>query len=271
MDQIVGDIDDLNVSDDNILDMELMEIDKLQETGINQADIIKMKACGITTIKAIQMVTARNLLKIKGFTEAKVEKIKEGAKKLIANGFMTATELSLRRRFILKLSTGSKEFDKLVGGGIQSMSITEAFGEFRTGKTQLGHTLCVTVQLPIELGGGNGKAAFIDTEGTFRPERIQAIATRFGLDPEIALENIAYARAYNSEHQLELMNDLCARLCEDRNYRLIVVDSIMALFRTDFSGRGELSERQQKLGQMLSKLTRIAEEFNVAVYITNQV
>lgn len=114
------------------------------------------------------------------------------------------------------------------------------------------------------------QAAFIDTEGTFRPERIAEIANRFGLDPETTISNIMYARAYNSEHQLELLNELCVRLCDDKNYRLVVVDSIMALFRTDFSGRGELSERQQKLGQMLSKLTRIAEEFNVAVYLTNQ-
>lgn len=113
------------------------------------------------------------------------------------------------------------------------MSITEAFGEFRTGKTQLGHTLCVTVQLPIEMGGGNGKAAYIDTEGTFRPERIRAIAERFGVDPgtlvarstnhplDIAIDNIMYARAFNSEHQLELLNELCVRLCEDKQYRLV--------------------------------------------------
>ncbi|KAJ3252057.1 Meiotic recombination protein dmc1 [Boothiomyces macroporosus] len=150
------------------------------------------------------------------------------------------------------------------------MSITEAFGEFRTGKTQLAHTLCVTVQLPPEMGGGNGKAAFIDTEGTFRPERIRAIAARFGIDPDTTLDNITVARAHNSEHQLDLLNELCIRLCEDKQYRLVVVDSIMALFRVDYSGRGELSERQQRLGQMLSKLVRISEEFNIAIYITNQ-
>jgi meiotic recombination protein DMC1 len=134
------------------------------------------------------------------------------------------------------------------------------------------------------MGGANGKAAYIDTEGTFRPERIQAIAQRFNLDPESALDNIMYARAYNSEQyfdinysQMELLNELSIRLCDDPTYRLVVVDSIMALFRTDFSGRGELSERQQKLGQMLAKLCRISgnffqyltiiEEFNVAVYM----
>jgi meiotic recombination protein DMC1 len=248
----------------------MLSIDELSQVGINESDITKLKANGLTTVKSVQTITSRNLLKIKGFSEAKVEKVKEAANKLLQNGFITATELQHRRKFILKISTGSKEFDKLLGGGIQSMSITEAFGEFRTGKTQLGHTMSVTCQLPVEMGGANGKAAYIDTEGTFRPERIYAIAERFGLDPEITISNIMYARAYNSEHQLALLNELCIRLCDDRQYRLVVIDSIMALFRTDFAGRGELNERQQKLGQMLAKLTRIAEEFNVAVYLTNQ-
>jgi meiotic recombination protein DMC1 len=144
----------------------------------------------------------------------------------------------------MKITTGSSSLDELLGGGIQTMSISEFFGEFRTGKTQLGHTMCVTVQLPVQLGGASGKACYIDTgffsckiEGTFRPERIKAIAARFEMDGDEALENIIYARAQNSEHQLFLLNELCGRLCEDRSYRLIVVDSIIALFRTDFNGR----------------------------------
>ncbi|RKO82769.1 DNA recombination and repair protein Rad51 [Blyttiomyces helicus] len=114
------------------------------------------------------------------------------------------------------------------------------------------------------------QAAFIDTEGTFRPDRIKAIAARFNIDGEAVLDNICVARAHNSEHQMELLTELAARLCDDRQFRLIVVDSIIALYRTDYSGRGELAERQQKLNQMLAKLMRLAEEFNVAVFITNQ-
>nr|KAJ3419490.1 Meiotic recombination protein dmc1 [Polyrhizophydium stewartii] len=268
MDQVVAEQDIL--ADETAAVVEELPIDRLQDVGINQADIAKLKTQGITTVKGVQMSTSRTLLKIKGFSEVKVEKIKDAACRLISAGFMTATELFVRRKSIVRLSTGSKEFDKLLGGGIQSMSITEAFGEFRTGKTQLAHTLCVTAQLPLHMGGGNGKAAFIDTEGTFRPERIEAIAARFGLDPEATISNVMYARALNSEHQYELLNELAVRLCDDRQFRLIVIDSIMALFRTDFCGRGELAERQQKLGQMLARLTRLAEEFNVAVYLTNQ-
>lgn len=104
-----------------------------------------------------------------------------------------------------------------------------------------------------------------------RPERLRDIALRFNMDPEEALENIIYSRAYNSEHQMDLISLLAAKFAEDPGkYKLLIVDSIISLFRSDFSGRGELGERQQKLNQMLSKLTKIAEEFNIAVFITNQ-
>ncbi|CAH7682741.1 RecA protein, partial [Phakopsora pachyrhizi] len=142
---------------------------------------------------------------------------------------------------------------------------------FSCGKTQLCHTLCVTTQLPTDVGGGGGKVAYIDTEGTFRPERIRTIAERFEMEPEAALDNIIIGRAANSEHQMELIVQLAAKFAEDGDFKLLIVDSILALFRVDFSGRGELSERQQKLNQMLARLTRISEEFNICIFLTNQV
>lgn len=151
------------------------------------------------------------------------------------------------------------------------MSITEVFGEFRTGKTQLCMTMCITAQLSESQGGCNGKVAFIDTEGTFRPDRLKEIACRYNLDPEEALNNVIFARAYNSEHQGDLLNALSVKFAEEMGkYKLLIVDSIISLFRTDFTGRGELGERQQKLNQFLSRLLRIAEEFNIAIFITNQ-
>ena len=173
-------------------------------------------------------------------------------------------------RNLVTLTTGATEIDKLLEGGIETGSITEVFGEFRTGKTQLCHTLCVTCQMPVTEGGAEGKAIYIDTEGSFRPERLQAIAERFGLDPTVALENVAYARAHNSEHQMELLKVAAAIMAQDR-YALLVVDSATALYRTDYTGRGELSERQMQMAQFLRQLTRLAEEFGVAVFITNQV
>ena len=155
-------------------------------------------------------------------------------------------------------------------GGLETGSITELYGEFRTGKTQLCHTLCVTCQLPIDQQGGEGKAMYIDTEGTFRPQRLVQIAERFGVNAEMVLENVVYARAHNSEQQNDLLIQAAALMSEDR-FALLVVDSAMALFRTDFVGRGELSERQQNLGQFLHDLQSLADQFGIAVVVTNQV
>lgn len=184
--------------------------------------------------------------------------------------FKTAADALEDRKSLVTLTTGAVELDKLLEGGVETGSITEVFGEFRTGKTQLCHTLCVTCQMSITEGGAEGKAIYIDTEGSFRPKRLQEIAERFGLDPAVALENVAYARAQNSEHQMELLKMAAAIMSQDR-YALIVVDSATALFRTDYMGRGELSERQMQMAQFLRQLTRLAEEFGVSVFITNQV
>ncbi|CAI4422760.1 BGN_3a_G0016170.mRNA.1.CDS.1 [Saccharomyces cerevisiae] len=248
----------------------ILSVDELQNYGINASDLQKLKTGGIYTVNTVLSTTRRHLCKIKGLSEVKVEKIKEAAGKIIQVGFVPATvQLDIRQR-VYSLSTGSKQLDSILGGGIMTMSITEVFGEFRCGKTQMSHTLCVTTQLPREMGGGEGKVAYIDTEGTFRPKRIKQIAEGYELDPESCLANVSYARALNSEHQMELVEQLGEELSSG-DYRLIVVDSIMANFRVDYCGRGELSERQQKLNQHLFKLNRLAEEFNVAVFLTNQV
>lgn len=189
---------------------------------------------------------------------------------MVPMGFTTATEFHQRRAEIIQISTGSKELDKLLQGGIETGSITEMFGEFRTGKTQLCHTLAVTCQLPIDQGGGEGKAMYIDTEGTFRPERLLAVAERYGLVGSDVLDNVAYARAFNTDHQTQLLYQASAMMTESR-YALLIVDSATALYRTDYSGRGELSARQGHLGRFLRMLLRLADEFGVAVVITNQV
>ncbi|KAI8980864.1 meiotic recombination protein DMC1/LIM15 [Pilobolus umbonatus] len=235
-----------------------IDIDEIQMHGIGVADIQKLKLAGLCT--GILMTTKKQLLRIKGLSETKVDKIKDAASKMLGSGFITATDVSIQREKVFKISTGSKQLDALLGGGIQTMSMTEAFGEYRT------------AQLPVENGGANGKAAYIDTEGTFRPDRIRAIAERFGLDPEIVLDNIVVARAFNSDHQMDLITELAVHFADQKNsYRLVVVDSIMALFRCDYTGRGELAERQQKLNIMLNRLIKISEEYNVAIFLTNQV
>ena len=245
-------------------------MDILQEHGIAANDIEKLNSAGFYTIESIAHATSRRLSDVKGISEAKVTKLKDLVRSLVPLDFKTAADALEDRKSLITLTTGSVELDKLLEGGIETGSITELFGEFRTGKTQLCHTLCVTCQMPLTEGGAEGKAIYIDTEGTFRPKRLQEIAERFGLDPNVALENVAYARAHNSEHQMELLKSAAAIMSQDR-YALIVVDSATALYRTDYSGRGELSERQMHMAQFLRQLTRLAEEFGVAVLITNQV
>lgn len=185
-------------------------------------------------------------------------------------GFTTATEMHQRRSELISITTGSKNLDTLLAGGIETGSVTELFGEFRTGKSQICHTLAVTCQLPFDMGGGEGKCLYIDTEGTFRPVRLLAVANRFGLSGEEVLDNVAYARAYNSDHQLQLLNQAAAMMCETR-FSLLIVDSATSLYRTDFTGRGELSNRQTHLAKFMRTLQRLADEFGIAVVITNQV
>ncbi|KAL7648465.1 UNVERIFIED_CONTAM: hypothetical protein RMT77_000371 [Armadillidium vulgare] len=245
-------------------------IAKLEQHGISMSDIKKLEEAGYYTIESIAFAPKRFLLQIKGVSEAKADKILNETKKLVPMGFTTATEFHQKRSEIIQLTTGSKELDKLLGGGIETGSITEIFGEFRTGKTQLCHTLAVTCQLPIDMGGGEGKCLYIDTEGTFRPERLLAVSDRYQLSGPDVLDNVAYARAYNTDHQTQLLIQAAAMMSESR-YALCIVDSAMALYRTDYSGRGELSDRQRHLARFLRMLLRLADEFGVAVVITNQV
>eukprot|EP00470_Lotharella_oceanica_P001319 CAMPEP_0170171654 /NCGR_PEP_ID=MMETSP0040_2-20121228/4819_1 /TAXON_ID=641309 /ORGANISM="Lotharella oceanica, Strain CCMP622" /LENGTH=345 /DNA_ID=CAMNT_0010411847 /DNA_START=37 /DNA_END=1074 /DNA_ORIENTATION=- len=245
-------------------------ISRLQEAGINASDLKKLEAAGYHSIDQVAYATRKALTSIKGISEAKADKLLAAASKIIPMGFTTAAEYHKARQDTIHLTTGSKELDKLLQGGIETGSITEIYGEFRTGKTQLCHTLCVTAQLGLEDGGGEGKVLFIDTEGTFRPERIVAIAERFGLKSEDVLDNVAYAKAYNSDHQNQLLLQCGAMMMESR-FALLIVDSATALYRTDYSGRGELSARQIHLAQFLRSLTRLADIHGVAVVITNQV
>eukprot|EP00898_Chlorokybus_atmophyticus_P000221 jgi/Chlat1/119/Chrsp1S00220 len=265
-------VDEAAMVDDDADEEESFEsIDKLTSFGINAGDVKKLKEAGIYTCNGFLMRTRKVLANIKGLSEGKVEKMAEAVAKVLPNaGYITGNAVLERRKSVIRITTGSTALDDLLGGGLETMCLTEAFGEFRTGKTQLAHTFCVTTQLPVSMKGGAGKVAYIDTEGTFRPDRIIPIAERYSLDANAVLDNIVYARAYTHEHQQDLLMALAAKMVEEP-FRLLIIDSITALFRVDFSGRGELAERQQKLARFLSTLVKIAEEFNVAVYYTNQV
>lgn len=247
-------------------------VDKLQDAGINAADLKKLKDAGFNTSQSIVFAMRKDLLSIKGLSDQKVEKIQEAARKSTDAGFVTCSQLVTKFKSRFALSTGATKLDQMLGGGMESCSITEMFGEFRCGKTQICHSLAVMAQLPPNLGGANGKVIYIDTEGTFRPERVRQIAEGKGVSAEAAMDNIVYARCYTSEHLVQLLVEAAGIMVSDEDrFALLIVDSIMGVFRVDFSGRGELSERQQHLGRVMSKLQKMSEEFNVAIVLTNQV
>jgi DNA repair protein RadA len=196
--------------------------------------------------------------------------IQEAGKKVQKDEFKTGNELFEKRQQIGKISTGSKTFDELMGGGFESQSIIELFGEFGSGKTQIAHQLCIIVQLPKEKGGLEGHALYIDTENTFRPERIKQMAEGYELDPDEVLSKIHVARAYNSSHQM-LLVDKVRELSKEIPARLLVVDSLTAHFRAEFVGRGTLADRQQKLNRHMHDLLRWGDLNNGVICVTNQV
>ena len=242
----------------------------LQDSGIANNDIKKLIDAGLYSLESIAYTPKKNLTTIKGLSDIKIDKIIKAVSEILQLGIYPCAKALEERKKLTKITSGSKELDALLGGGFESNSITELFGEFRTGKTQICHTLCVTCQLPKSNGGGEGKAIYIDTEGTFRPEKLAPIAERFGLDPKEVIENVFYARAYNSDHQNKLLYQVCALMCEHK-FALLIVDSATALYRTDYSGRAELSTRQMSLAKFLRNLQKIADEHKIAVVITNQV
>ena len=256
--------------DENQNEQEYHPIDILQDYGISSADIKKLVDAGFNSLESIAYTAKKNIAAIRGLTDQKVEKIDKAIFEILKLGIHPCSKALEERKRILRITSGSKQLDDLLGGGFESNSITELFGEFRTGKTQICHTLCVTCQLPRSSGGGEGKAIYIDTEGTFRPEKLAPIAERFGLDEKEVIENVFYARAYNSDHQNRLLLQVCGLMCEHK-FSLLIVDSATALYRTDYTGRGELSSRQMSLAKFLRNLQKIADEHKVVVVITNQV
>ena len=189
---------------------------------------------------------------------------------IIDKSFISATSLYYKRKNIGKITTGSKNFDHLLRGGIETKSITEVCGEYGTGKTQLCHTACVTVQQDYSHGGLKGNALYIDTENTFRPERIESISRCKNLESFKILDNIIVAKAYSSSHH-ELILSESGKIIDSNNIKLMVIDSIISLYRSEYIGLSALSERQQRLNKLIHNVMRIAETFEIAVLLTNQV
>lgn len=238
--------------------------------GIGPKGAEKLREAGYTELISIAAASSGEIAAACEIGEQTAEKIIQSARSMLDMGFKSAADLLEKRKEVGKITTGSKALDELIGGGVETQAITEAYGMFGSGKSQIGFQLAVNVQLPKEQGGLNGKCIFIDTESTFRPERIIEIAEKRGLDPKKVLKNIFTAKAYNSDHQVVLA-EKAKDIIKSENVKLIVVDSLMSHFRSDYSGRGELAPRQQKLNRHMHALQKMADTYNIAVYVTNQV
>lgn len=240
--------------------------------GIGPAVAAKLEGAGVFDMMSLAVMSPAVLSDAAGVSSAVARKAIVAARDMLNLGFTDGVEYAKRRSDVAYITTGSVELNNLLGGkGIETRAITEAFGAFGSGKTQLGLTLAVNVQLPLEKGGANGKCIFIDTEGTFRPQRIQQIAEGMGANYEKVLKNILVARAFNSDHQMLLLEKVTEMVKSGEPIKLMIIDSLTAHFRAEFSGRGQLADRQQKLNRYLHDLMKLAETHNLAVYVTNQV
>jgi len=240
--------------------------------GVGAATATKLQETGYIDLMSVAVSSPGELIDAVGVSESTARKMIQFARNSLEMGFESGIDVLKKRAFVHKITTGSKALDKLLGGGIETGAITETYGTYGSSKTQIAHQLAVTIQLPKEKGGTEGMAVYIDTENTFRPERIQQMAKAQGLDPEQALKNIRVARAYNSDHQIllvEKVEDLIKKY--NLNVKLVVVDSLTAHFRAEFIGRGTLAERQQKINKHMHTLMKLSDTYNLAVYVTNQV
>ncbi|WP_292487669.1 DNA repair and recombination protein RadA [Methanohalobium sp.] len=249
---------------------------------VGPATAQKLRESGYNSVEAIAVASPTDLSLSADIGEAAASKIINSARRSAnIGGFETGDLVMERRKQVGKLSAGCSEFDEMMEGGIDTQSITELYGEFGSGKTQIAHQLAVNVQLPNEQGGLNGSVIFIDTENTFRPERIKQMVQgasqnhNIEYDPDEFLKNIHVARAYNSNHQILLMDSAMELAEESKNWeqpvRLLIVDSLTAHFRAEYIGRGTLADRQQKLNKHLHALQRFSDLYNAVIIVTNQV
>jgi DNA repair protein RadA len=279
---VIKNSDDYNTSanaiteSDASLPSSTVELDIQDIEGIGPTTAKKLKEAGIVSVMDLAVTSAEELAVDINASKESAAAFVIAAQKLLRDSkvlekeFVTADAALEKRRSMLRCSTGSSALDDLLLGGIETQAVTEFYGEFGSGKSQVCHTLCAIARQPVESGGLDGNTIYIDTEGTFRPERIQEIARSRGYEQERVLKSIAVCKVYNSSH-LELIIKNLGKYVDDFKAKLVIIDSIISLHRAEFAGRGTLADRQQRLNSMLHKVIRLAEIYNIAIVITNQV
>jgi DNA repair protein RadA len=249
---------------------EEMQIEDLP--GVGAATAEKLRDAGYNDLMSVAVASPGELTESVGMGEAAARKVINISRKNLDMGFSSGEELLEKRAKIIKIPTSANAFDALVGGGFESGGITECFGSYGSGKTALANQLAINALDINEEGEPTAYSVWIDSENTFRPERIKQICDNNGLDPLKILRNIKVVRAFNSDHQM-----MCAEKVEDLIHdeglkvNIIIVDSLMTHFRSEFIGRGTLANRQQKINKHMHTLMKIADQYNLCVYVTNQV
>jgi DNA repair protein RadA len=239
--------------------------------GVGPATAEKLRSASITDLMEIAVSSPTELAELADIPESLAVKIIRGAREAADVGeFETGDVILERRKSLKRLTTNSSKLDELLGGGLETCSITEVYGAFASGKTQLMHQLCANVQLDVSEGGFERDAIYIDTENTFRPERISQMSIALGLDPSEVLKRVHVARAFNSNHQMLLM-DSVNDLSKEYPIGVLIVDSLTAHFRAEYVGRGTLANRQQKLNKYMHSLLRFGDLNNCVIAVTNQV
>jgi len=274
----------IQIEEKQILSIEtsegLVEIEKTKKKkvqtvhdlpGVGPASIEKLSAAGYDDLLSIAVATPGQIVGATELTEVTAKKIINIARSNLEMEFTSGTEIMKKRESMIKINPGCDNIKDLLGGGFETGAITECYGQYGSGKSQIAHALACAIQLPPDKGGADGVAVFIDTEGTFRPERIIQMAKGFDMDPDEALKNVKVARAFNSDHQLLLAEKVEDLIKDGVNVRLIIVDSLTAHFRAEYIGRGMLADRQQRINKHMHALARLADKYNIVVYVTNQV
>jgi len=236
-------------------------------SGCGPATIEKLEGAGIGTLMSLAVSSPTEVSTIAGISEAVSRKLIQQARSELKLGFEKAKEFAKRRDKIKKIGTGCSSFDNMLEGGFESGAITEVYGQFGSGKTQLAHLLVVRALLENK----DNKAIFIDSENTFRADRIKDFCEANDVNYDDAMERIYVSRAFNSDHQMLLIDEIEKMLQKDSSYRIVVVDSLTSHFRSEFQGRGALAGRQQKLNKHLHQLLKIADLYNMVVFVSNQV
>ena len=236
----------------------------LYRLGIPESKAKLLFEAGILSVDALAFLKPQEISRLLKIDVKDAIRILEEARRASSLLLMNFPEFvtSSRRQYF---STGCKALDKILGGGVPLGALLEIVGEAGSGRTQLAHQLCVTVQLPKERGGLQMKALYVDSEGAFRPERLISIAKRFDLIPRQVLRNVLHVRVLSFAQQYSAI----VRSHEFLRYGLglIVLDSLTSLLRSEYAS--DLAKRRWALSRLLHALRLMAKEGPAIVLIND--